>query len=83
MPLSEMRDVAERMYSAGAPRVLAAWNQVGSAQKCALFVVELPPAGTQRDLVFSAYQQLTTAEADAEWQPATDVGQRCVLIPLE
>jgi len=83
MPLDEMRDVAERLYSAGAPRVLAAWNQVGSAQKCALFVLELPPPGATRDLVFEAYQQLVTAESDADFQPDRDVGQRCVLVPLE
>jgi hypothetical protein len=74
---AQMRDVAEHFYKAGAPRVLAAWNTLDGAQVCALFVVDLPAAPDARAAIVAVAAALPEAEA------VKDVGQRCLLVPLE
>jgi hypothetical protein len=78
--LDEMRELAERFYTAGATKVSASYDVVEDVQVSALLVIDLPASKAARTAVFAVHAEIAPRlELDA----ASDVGQRCLLVGLD
>jgi hypothetical protein len=81
MSVNEMRELAEAIYGAGAPRVeVVGISHLGESEIAAVFAVELPADAASRKRVFDWYASWAAAQ---EEKPEIDVGQKYLKVVLD